>query len=200
MTVTSKVLVCDAAMQPHHWVKWEDAVVLQYKNLTSHGIGDIKIYSGGISRITQQRSIIHVPSVLFLKTVLKYDSRVPPLTNQNLFARDLNICIYCGKRFKEDKLSRDHIIPVSKGGKNTWHNCATSCKSCNNMKADLPIGKAVDEDGEKMVLRYKPYIPSHVERLIMQHRHIQQDQIKFLYDMLPETSRLKTVYSYLGDI
>ena len=137
---------------------------------------------------------------MFLKEVLRYDSRVPPLTNQNLFARDLNMCGYCNRRFKVENLSRDHIIPVSKGGKNVWGNVITSCKPCNHEKADLPLGKAVDVDGDKMVLQFKPYIPSHIERLIMQHRHIQTDQFDFLYTMLPNHSRLKQVQSYIEDV
>lgn len=191
MTKHQRILLCDAAFQPHHWVTWEDGVVLKYKELISHEQGSLTFYHGGTSRITGNRTTIEVSSIMFLKLALKYDSRVPPLTNENLFARDLNQCGYCSRRFKEDKLSRDHIIPVSKGGKNIWQNVITACKACNHMKADIPLGKAIDEDGDKMTLKFKPYVPSHVERLIMQHRHIQKDQMDFLYTMLPEHSRLK---------
>lgn len=197
MTVHQRILVCDASMMPHHWVTWQDGIVLKYKDLIQHEQGNLTFFHGGTSRITGHRTKIEIGSIMFLKEVLRYDSRVPPLTNQNLFARDLNTCGYCNRRFKVEKLSRDHIVPVSKDGKNTWHNCITACKPCNHIKADLPLNKAVDEYGDKMVLQFKPYIPSHTERLIMQHRHIQPDQMEFLYNMLPDHSRIKQLHASL---
>jgi hypothetical protein len=185
-----KSLVCDRSGQPHHWVTAEDAIVLKYKDLLSYEIGDPSVFRGGTSRMTGERSQVDVGQILFLKDVLKYDTRVPPLTNQNLFARDLNICGYCGRHFAEPKLSRDHIIPTSGGGTNTWTNVITSCKSCNHMKANLPIGKARDEDGELMQLLYVPYVPSHVERLILQSRHVLFDQMEYLRGFLPKHSRI----------
>ena len=198
MTVHQRILICDAAFSPHHWATWEDGIVLKYKDLIQHEQGNLTFFHGGTSRITGHRTRIEIGSIMFLKEVLRYDSRVPPLTNQNLFARDLNMCGYCNRRFRVEKLSRDHIIPVSKGGKNIWRNVITACKACNHMKADLPLGKAIDEDGDKMALKFKPYIPSHIERLIMQHRHIQTDQFDFLYTMLPDHSRLKTINESLN--
>lgn len=189
----NKILVCDASYQPHHWASWQDAVVLKYKNLLSHEMGDASVFNGGINRRTLERSHIDIGSILFLKESLKYDSRVPPLTNQNLFARDLNICGFCGRHYHESKLSRDHIIPVSKGGKNIWTNCITACKPCNHMKDDNLLQDAYDSDGEKMKLLYVPYVPSHVERLILQNRNIIADQMTFLKEMLPSNSRLHQV-------
>ena len=193
-----KVLICDVGGQPHHWCSWKDAVVLKYKDLLSYEQGDASIYHGGLSRITGERSHIDVGQILFLKESLEYDARIPPLTNQNLFARDLNICGYCGRRHAEPKLSRDHIHPVSLGGENTWTNCVTCCKSCNNIKDDKPLGKAVDEDGNKMELIYVPYVPSHAERLLMQNRNVIADQMTYLMAFLPAHSRLLQRGQILG--
>jgi len=146
-----QTLVCDKAGMPHHWASWQDAVVLKYKGLLSYEQGDAAVFHGGMSRMTGERSQIDVGQILFLKEVLRYDSRVPPLTNQNLFARDLNMCGYCGRRFQEIKLSRDHIHPVSKGGKNIWMNVITSCKSCNHQKDDNLLA---DVDMELLFLPY----------------------------------------------
>ena len=43
-----------------------------------------------------------------------------------------NRCAYCGKRQK--RLTKDHIIPVSKGGAHTIENIVPACKSCNSKK------------------------------------------------------------------
>ena len=195
---TNKILVADVGGQPHHWCSWQDGVVLKYKGLLSYETGDASAFHGGTSRVTGERSKVEVGSILFLKDSLKYDTRTPPLTNVNLFARDLNICGYCGRRYAETKLSRDHIQPTSQKGKNVWTNVVTACKPCNHMKADMPIGAARDEDGDLMQLLYVPYIPSHVERLILGNRKILADQMEFLKAMLPKNSRLLQANAILG--
>ena len=43
-------------------------------------------------------------------------------------------CAYCGKpegRAKKDKLDRDHLIPLSKGGKTERRNIIPACHKCN---------------------------------------------------------------------
>lgn len=185
-------LVCDGGGRPHHWVKWQDAVVLRYKDLISHEIGKLNVYTGGISRTTGKRSTIEVAPIIFLKEVLNYDTGVPPLTNENLFARDLNICGYCGRHYPTHKLSRDHIQPKSKGGKNTWTNTVTACKSCNRAKGDRLLHE-ID-----MQLIYVPYIPSHAEKLLMQNRHVLADQMDYLSSFLPRQSRILRAPHILG--
>lgn len=187
----NKILVCDVGGQPHHWASWQDAVVLKYKGLLSYEQGDASVFHGGTSRMTGERSQIDVGPIVFLKESLSYDTRTPPLTNNNLFARDLHICGYCGRRYLDHKLSRDHIHPVSKGGKNTWTNCITACKGCNYEKADSLL-----EDTD-LELLYVPYVPSHAERLILQHRNVLFDQMVYLKAFLPEHSRIKNAYSIM---
>ena len=60
---------------------------------------------------------IQVPRVMRL---LHYD-RVPKqrvrLNRRNIFARDGNLCQYCGKRFATSELSLDHVVPTCRGGR-----------------------------------------------------------------------------------
>ena len=62
------------------------------------------------------------------------------VTNTFLFARDDYSCQYCGRHRSELKgrqfLTRDHILPLSRGGENTWANVVTSCSPCNNRKGN----------------------------------------------------------------
>jgi 5-methylcytosine-specific restriction endonuclease McrA len=62
------------------------------------------------------------------------------VTNTFLFARDRYRCQYCGRGHAELKpreaLTRDHVIPISRGGTNEWTNCVTACSTCNLRKAN----------------------------------------------------------------
>jgi 5-methylcytosine-specific restriction endonuclease McrA len=62
------------------------------------------------------------------------------VTNTFLFARDDYQCQYCGRRQNElkirESLTRDHLIPMSRGGTNEWSNVVTACSSCNTKKAN----------------------------------------------------------------
>ena len=42
-------------------------------------------------------------------------------------------CVYCGKRTR--RLTKDHVIPLSKGGALTLTNIVPACQSCNSKKA-----------------------------------------------------------------
>jgi hypothetical protein len=183
----SDVLILDAGGIPHHWMDWEDAITLKAKGgiAWEYGQEDSEQYHGGTSRITGERSIIEVAPIIAVKGKFKYDRRTPPLTNANLFRRDLNICAYCGRWYQDSKLSRDHIIPQSrKGGVDTWMNTVTACKPCNWEKDDSTPEEA------KMPLLYVPYVPSHEEKLILQNRKILACQHDFLAALLPEHSRV----------
>ena len=62
------------------------------------------------------------------------------VTNTFLFARDDYTCMYCGRHREELKgrqfLTRDHVLPISRGGGNTWDNVVTACSPCNNRKGN----------------------------------------------------------------
>ncbi|MDQ6612104.1 MAG: HNH endonuclease [Gemmatimonadota bacterium] len=62
------------------------------------------------------------------------------VTNTFLFARDDYQCQYCGRKSGElkvrESLTRDHLIPMSRGGLNAWSNVVTACSSCNTRKAN----------------------------------------------------------------
>lgn len=85
---------------------------------------------------------VAVPEVIVL---VHYD-RVPcheaPFTRRNLFLRDEFTCQYCGKRGAVERLSVDHILPRSRGGKTTWENCVLACVVCNARKGDRTIKEA----------------------------------------------------------
>ena len=90
---------------------------------------------------------IQVPRVVRLNF---YD-KVPQLTlrfnRRNLFARDGNLCQYCGKVFPLSQLSFDHVDPRSRGGKTTWENVVCCCLKCNTRKGD----RTPEQAGMKLI-------------------------------------------------
>ncbi len=88
-----------------------------------------------------ERRVLPCPSVIrlvrFIHVPRKFRRQV---TNTFLFARDHYRCQYCGRHRTElrgrEFLTRDHVIPLSRGGGNTWQNVVTACSPCNNRKGN----------------------------------------------------------------
>jgi 5-methylcytosine-specific restriction endonuclease McrA len=110
--------------------------------------------------------------------------RSPALSNPKLFARDRQVCAYCVGRFHVDELTREHIVPTSRGGDDSWMNCITACRACNGRK-----GNRLPEEA-RMALHYLPYVPSLHEDMILRGRRILADQMEFLLASVPRSSRL----------
>ena len=45
-------------------------------------------------------------------------------------------CYWCRYKFSVDRLTIDHVTPVSKGGSHDDSNIVASCKPCNSSKGD----------------------------------------------------------------
>lgn len=59
---------------------------------------------------------------------------------QKLFEKYEGRCAYCGAEFAHVKrMQVDHVIPVSKGGDNSFDNLNPACIICNNYKSALLI-------------------------------------------------------------
>ena len=62
------------------------------------------------------------------------------VTNTFLFARDDYRCQYCHRTQAQlrprECLTRDHLLPISRGGDNAWTNCVTACSRCNTKKGN----------------------------------------------------------------
>jgi len=49
----------------------------------------------------------------------------------------IGVCYYCNRPTPSGKLTMDHIVPISRGGKSVKGNVVPSCKECNNKKKEL---------------------------------------------------------------
>ena len=183
------ILTLDMHGVPHRWVDWQHAVFYYAKNLVAWDAGATCFtFHGGLSRLTGKRSTIVANSIIAIKgraLSARNFSQIPPLNNRELFHRDRHICAYCGSDFSALRLTRDHIVPVSQGGRNGWMNVVTACRSCNQRKS----GRTPEQAG--MELLYAPYVPNKAEYLILCNRNILADQMDFLARHVPEQSRCK---------
>ncbi len=182
-----KVLKLSAQGLPQSWISLEQAV-LHYAadEVRWEAGGEVAIFRGGHNAITGEQSVIAVNSIIGTKGVPginPFDLR-PSLSNTKLFARDRNVCAYCGGHFHESELTREHIIPVSQSGRDQWMNVVTACKTCNHRKSNRTPEQA------RMPLLYAPYVPSLWEDFILRNRRILADQMEFLMAHVPRSSRL----------
>ena len=169
------------------WLSWQEAVCLHARELVSWTYGEeVMEVRGGHSRLTGEQTVLTLNSIMACKGKV-YDKirKEPPLTNRALFRRDQNICLYCGHSFQECDLSRDHVLPISKGGLDVWTNVVAACKRCNAHKGYLSL------EGFTMELLALPYRPNHAEYLALSHSgRIFGDQMAFLRKQFSKNSRL----------
>jgi 5-methylcytosine-specific restriction endonuclease McrA len=88
------------------------------------------------ARLAVPRPLV-IRLVRFIHVPRKFRRQV---TNTFLFARDRYTCQFCGRTEAElgfrECLTRDHLVPLSRGGTNDWTNVVTACSSCNTRKGD----------------------------------------------------------------
>lgn len=181
------ILQLDVAGNPNRWITYEDGAYYYAKDLIAWTIGESGIrLTGGKSRLTGSTSTMDLNTIIAVKGELgdKHMFRTPTLTNRGLFRRDQQICAYCAQVFHSELLTRDHVQPKSKGGKDRWENVVTACSGCNRYKDDRTPEQA------NMKLVYVPYAPSRSEHLILMNRNILANQMEFLLAKVPKNSRL----------
>lgn len=185
------ILRLDVSGSPVTWIPWQEAVCLYSKDMVAWTAGDsVFTFRGGISRLTGLRSQIDVNSILAVKRSAprRHVRRgVPPLSNRELFKRDGNLCLYCGEEFPDEQLTRDHVVPLSRGGLDRWSNVVTACRSCNTRK-----GNRTPEEA-KLTLIAVPFVPNWAEFLALSNRRILADQMHFLKSQFKSKGRLRNL-------
>lgn len=182
----TKILRLNKAGQAMAWIGLESAACLYTKDqiVWTYGESLIRLH-GGIARVTGKRSILDIALVIATEGVIntKYLS-TSRLTNSSLFRRDSYLCMYCGKLFDRLRLTRDHVLPRAKGGRDNWANCVAACKPCNNHKGC----RTPEEAGMKLLAI--PFKPNKSEYLALANRNILADQMEFLTKGFSKNMRL----------
>ncbi len=181
-----RLLSLDAHGRVLDWMSWQAASCLYARGAVAWSMGDPCLtVHGGLCRATGTRSLLELPPIIAARGHARAQalSPTPALTNPALFARDQQLCLYCGQEIRRQHLTRDHVIPLSRGGKDIWENVVAACFNCNSRKGGRTPQQA------RMPLLAVPFRPSWVEHLILSNRNILADQMAFLKNHLPKRKR-----------
>ncbi|MDR7275337.1 HNH endonuclease [Catenuloplanes atrovinosus] len=137
------VLVLNADLGPLHRVSLRHAVRMLVRRVA-------EVHE---SRPDTQIGVWPVPTVVRLVTyvVTRWrHSRGPAWSRAGVLVRDGRRCAYCGGHAS----TIDHVLPRSRGGRNSWANTVAACGACNQRKGDRTPSEA------RMPLRFRPVAPT----------------------------------------
>jgi 5-methylcytosine-specific restriction endonuclease McrA len=108
------------------------------------------------------RGAIRAPTVIVAVNYARVPKKRPKLCARTIRERDGNRCQYTGALLRPEDGNIDHVVPKSRGGRDTWENCVWSSKSVNSKKGNrLP-----HEVGLKLLKQPKPLREMPVAALI----------------------------------
>lgn len=146
----NRTLLLDRNYMALSLVPWKKAIKLMVKGKAEPvpGSNPVRDIQGG-------ESVYEIPSIIRLLVVIPWRAHIgrTRFSRKNVLIRDSHECQYCGIRVGKNA-TIDHVMPKSRGGKTDYLNCVTSCKDCNNVKADRTPEEA------RMVLLNKPKKPN----------------------------------------
>lgn len=136
--MTSSVLLLNASYEPLDIISLRRAVSLILRDRVEAACSEaIEMHSAS--------STWRVPTIIRLRYYVNVPRRGVSWSREAVLRRDRYTCAYCGVQAGQKRrglvLNRrdftvDHILPISRGGKNTWGNTVCSCAPCNQRKAD----------------------------------------------------------------
>lgn len=168
------ILKLDLAGQPRGWLTLHEAITAYARGDVVYGIGaPLPPVFGGIQRLSGARSELSMQPIVAIQGRIT-DRFTPPLCNRTLFRRDDHRCLYCGMQFPRSELTRDHVLPTSRGGRNRWENVVAACKRCNWTKDN----RTPEEAG--MPLLAVPFRPNAFEWHFLTRERVLADQMDYL--------------------
>jgi len=132
---SGKVLILNQTFEPLHVCSARRAVIL--------------LFTGKAERVEDTSRVIRspstalvLPSVIRLHRFVRKPARPTIAFNKkNILKRDAHTCQYCGRNGGE-RMTIDHVIPKSLGGRTVWENVVSACRTCNLKKGNTPLDEA----------------------------------------------------------
>ena len=161
---SDRVLILNQTFEPLQVCSARRAVVLLFAGKAE------RVEDG--HRVFRSPSIaVVIPSVIRLhRYILRPVRPAISFTKKNILKRDGYTCMYCGRNGGE-RMTIDHIVPKSLGGRTIWENVVSACRPCNLKKGN----KSLNETG--MRLLHKPFRPRSASVLgILAHASLQHER------------------------
>ena len=135
------VKVLSTGFEPLYKIRWQDAIKDLYSGRFEVVEHDPDISIGTSSGQEPFPAVVRFARGVFLGALTFKPKQLRP-TRRNIYERDSATCQYCASRISFSRATMDHVVPKSRGGKNTWSNLVLSCATCNNKKGNRTPGEA----------------------------------------------------------
>ena len=139
MTTGMQVLLLNAGYEPLAVIPFRRAVSLVLKERVDPACEDTLTLQG-------VSWTLEIPVVVRLRHYINVPRRVAPWSRRAVLERDRYTCAYCGVQVGDrcwgygvltrQDFTVDHILPRSRGGRNTWSNTVCACPRCNQRKGN----------------------------------------------------------------
>jgi 5-methylcytosine-specific restriction endonuclease McrA len=137
------VLVLNADLGPLHQVSLRHAIRMLFRQVAV-------VHEAEPDRLI---GVYPMPRVVrlvqYVVTRWRYTAG-PSWSRAGVLARDQRRCAYCLGR----ATTVDHVLPRSRGGRNTWLNTVAACEECNGRKGNRTPAEA------GMRMRVEPSVPT----------------------------------------
>jgi 5-methylcytosine-specific restriction endonuclease McrA len=155
----------------------------EFLHVTKSWFDSIKLVTRGKARsltdyedsVKSECMEVRIPAVVVLNKFVRTPKKIHyfnAATKRNVLIRDGFACMYCGKKLTMNSVTKDHIQPTSRGGKDVLSNVVASCIECNGFKAN----RTPEEAG--MRLRSQPRALTEIEKmelLVKTHKSIERN-------------------------
>ncbi|MEO5714725.1 MAG: HNH endonuclease [Luteolibacter sp.] len=109
----------DDHIQP---VRWDDWLKLPFRDEDN--------------AVNTPRGPVRVPTVIVSANYAKVPLCRPRFGARGIWERDGGVCQYTGRKLTPGDGNIDHVVPRSRGGASSWHNCVLSHREINSRKGD----------------------------------------------------------------
>ena len=156
--INGSVLVLSRAFEPIHITTARRALILLSKDAVRAVGTDFRLYDLDAWLALEPRDEEYVctpsrrvslPRVVVVHGLNRVSRREVKFSRRNVYLRDGGECCYCGRHGRQEDMTLDHVMPVSRGGRSTWSNVALACRACNALKDN----RTPEEAGMKMLRR-----------------------------------------------
>lgn len=173
-----KVLVVDGAMQAIHVIGIKDAAILLVTGKATP-VSDVPLCT-----LHTVNASYDIPAVIQVARVIQHmlHSKPPTVTRRRILIRDGHVCQFITNKPCDTRATTvDHLVPRSKGGKDSWENLVAACQRHNADKEDRDWDELVKM--RHWGLRRKPEAPRFMIQALSDPAKIHPEWIPYIQNL-----------------